>query len=124
LVCVDGDASDDDAAACRSEFDVLTRHEWTYTPEFVDQVDEVPVSSPDDLPTLRTVGICLELPEPEPTANEAAVRRDVGVLIETMSQLAKRSGIEFAVEYRSEQVGFLDGGPADARVVHAVLGSA
>jgi hypothetical protein len=122
LVCVDGSASEE-ALACRTEVEALSTHGWTYPPEFVDQVDEVPVYGPDDLPTLRTVGVCIALPEPEPSTPEADVRRDVAALVDAMSQLAKRAGIEFAVEYREEQLGFLDGGPADVRVVDSFFGA-
>jgi len=123
LVCVEGSASQEDALACRAECEALTTQAWTYPPEFVDQVDEVPVFGPDDLPTLRTVGVCVALPEAEQTAAEADVRHHVAALVQGMSQLAKRAGIEFAVEYREEQIGFLDGGPADARVVDSFFGS-
>lgn len=102
---------------------MLTGHEWTYPPSFVDQVDEVPVIAPGDEPALRTVGVYVELPEPEESSDEAAVRRDVAALIEAMSQLAHRANIEFAVKYREEEIGSLDGGPADARVVDEFFGS-
>jgi hypothetical protein len=123
LVCVDGGASEEEALACRTEFQALSTQGWTYPPEFVDQVDEVPVYGPDDLPMLRTVGVCIALPEPERTTTEADVRRDVAALVEAMSQLARRAGIEFAVEYREEQIGFLDDGPADVRVVDSFFGA-
>ena len=123
LVCVDGSASEDDAQACRAEFEALTGDEWTYPPSFVDQVDEVPVIAPGDEPALRTVGVYVELPEPEESSDEAAARRDVAALIEAMSQLVQRANIEFAVEYREEEIGSLTGGPADARVVDEFFGS-
>lgn len=123
LVCVEGSASSEDALACRAEFEAFTTQAWTYPPKFVDQLDEVTVFGPDDLPTLRTVGVSIALPEAEPTAAEAGVRHDVAAVVQAMSQLAKRTGIEFAVEYREEQIGLLDGGPADARVVDSFFGS-
>jgi hypothetical protein len=95
-----------------------------YSPAFVDQLDEVPVTGPDDLPLLRTVGVCMALPEPEDTGDENAVRRNVAALVGAMSELAKRAGIEFVVEYREEAIGFLDGGAGDARVVTGFFGDA
>jgi hypothetical protein len=124
LVCVDGNASDDHARVCRDRFDVLRTQRWTYSPAFVDQVDDVPVTGPDDLSSLRTVGICMALPEPEDTAHESTVRRDVAALIGAMSDLAKRTAIDFVVEYREEAVGFLDGGVGDARFVADFFGDA
>jgi hypothetical protein len=104
-------------------FEALSTQGWTYPPEFVDQMDEVPMYGPDDPPTLRTVGVCITLPEPQRTTTEPDVRREVAAFVEAMSQLAKRAGIEFAVEYREEQIGFLDGGPADVRVVDSFFGA-
>jgi hypothetical protein len=46
-------------------------------PPFVDQRGDAPVYSPNDLPVLRTLGMCMSLPEPEETADERALRRDV-----------------------------------------------
>jgi hypothetical protein len=63
LICVDGSASDDDARACREQFEILTQRQWTHLPAFVDQVDEVPVASANDLLALRTVGVVLALPD-------------------------------------------------------------
>jgi hypothetical protein len=90
---------------------------------FVDQVEEVSASTPDDFSALRTVGVCMNLPDPDGPIDEAAVRRDVAALFEAMSSLAAQVGIEFAVEYREEEVGVLDGGPADARVAGDFFGS-
>jgi hypothetical protein len=122
LICVDGSASDDDARACREQFDMLRQRQWTHPPAYVDQVDEVPVTTPDDLPILRTVGVLIPLPDAEDGADEAAVRRDVAGLVESMSGLARRAGIEFVVEYGEEAVGFLDGGAGDARWVAGFFG--
>jgi hypothetical protein len=122
LVCIDGSASDNDARACREQFEILTERQWTHRPAFVDQLDEVPVTSQDDLPVLRTVGVVLALPEPEDGVDEYAVRQDVVALAEAMSGLARRAGIEFVVEYRNEAVGFLNGGAGDARFVADFFG--
>jgi hypothetical protein len=116
LICIEGSASNDQARACREQFDRLAQRRWTHHPAFVDQFDEVPVNSPDDLPVLRTVGVVLALPDPG-NADEDAVRSDVAALVEAMSDLAQRAEIEFVVEYRDEAVGFLDGGARDARFV-------
>jgi hypothetical protein len=122
LVCVDGHASDDDARACRDRFGALQTQRWTYSPAFVDQVDDVPATGPDDLPSLRTVGVSMALPEPEDTCDENEVRRDMAALVGAMSDLANRARIEFVVEYREEAVGFLDGGDGDARFVADFFG--
>jgi hypothetical protein len=122
LVCVDGNASDDDADACTDAFDALRTQQWTSSPAFVDQVDEVPVTGPNDLSSLRTVGVSIALPEPEDTGDENAVRRDFAALIQAMSDLARQTGIEFVVECREEAVGFLDGGAGDARFVANFFG--
>jgi hypothetical protein len=124
LVCVDGNASDEHARVCRDRFEVLRTQRWTCPPAFVDQVDDVPVTRPGDLSSLHTVGVCMALPEPEDTGDENAVRRDVAALIGAMSDLAKRAGIEFVVEYREEAVGLLDGGNGDARFVTGFFGDA
>jgi hypothetical protein len=89
---------------------------------FVDQLDPVPVTAPEDLPEVRTVGVALSLPEPENAADEDAVQRDVAALVESMSDLTRGAGIEFAVKYREEAIGFLDGGPSDARVLADFFG--
>lgn len=65
LVCVEGDPSDDDAAALREALADLTLDGWTFRPEFVDQVDAIPASRPDELAALPTVVVSLELPEPQ-----------------------------------------------------------
>jgi hypothetical protein len=75
LVCVEGDASDDDAVALREALTDLTLDGWTYRPEFVDQVDAMPAGRPDELPALRTVGVLVELPEPGETVDEHAIRK-------------------------------------------------
>jgi len=122
LVCVDGSASEDDAQACREQFDILSQRAWTYRPSFVDQLDEVPATAPGDLPVLRTVGVVVALPDTDEGADEDAVRRDVAAVVDGMSGLARRAGIEFVVEYREEAVGFLDGGVGDAHFVTDVFG--
>ena len=70
LVFVDGSASEDDARACREFFEALRLRHWRYAPPVVDRVDDVPVTSPHDLPSLRTVGLGVTLPEPEDTDDE------------------------------------------------------
>jgi hypothetical protein len=80
------------------------------------------VTSPDDRPVLHTVGVVLALPEADDGVYEDALRHDVAALVETMSGLARRAGIEFVVEYRNEAVGFLDGGAGDARLVADFFG--
>jgi hypothetical protein len=94
----------------------------TYHPSFVDQVDEVPVTAPGDVPVLRTVGVVVALPDTDEGADENAVRHDVTAIVDSMSGLARRAGIEFVVEYREEAVGFLDGGVGDARFVADFFG--
>ena len=123
LICVDGSASEEQAAACRQHYESLRSEQWTYPPEFVDQVDDEPVSGEDDLPAIRTVGVYMELPEPGEPADEATVRRDVAALIESMATCAAQTRIELAVEYREEEIGLLDGSPSDARIVEQFLGS-
>jgi hypothetical protein len=122
LVCVDGSASEDDARACREHFEILAQREWTYRPAFVDQFDDVPVTSPEQLPVLRTVGVVMALPDVEAGVDEGAVRQDVAGLVESMSGLARRAAIELVVEYRDEAVGFLDGGAEDALFVADFFG--
>jgi hypothetical protein len=122
LVCVEGSASDEDARACREQFEMLVQRAWTYRPSFVDQVDEVRVTQPGDLPVLRTVGVVVALPDTDEGADEDAVRHDVVALVDSMSGLAQRAGIEFVVEYGEEAVGFLDGGVGDARFVASFFG--
>ena len=75
-----------------------------------------------DLPVLRTVGVVVVLPDADVGAQENAVRHDVATLIDGMSELSRRAGIEFVVEYREEAVGFVDGGVGDARFVAAFFG--
>jgi hypothetical protein len=123
LICVDGDASDDDADLCRSEAEALAQRGWTYEPQFVDQTDAMPVYSPGQSPTLRTAGVVMDLPEPEAGVDEQAIRDDVSALVSAMSSLARRHGMEFSVEYREEQIGFLDGGEHDPRVVPDFFGA-
>jgi hypothetical protein len=123
LICVDGSASDEQADVCRQHYESLSAQHWTYPPEFVDQVDDEPVSGEDDLPAIRTAGAYVELPEPGEAPDEAAVRRDVAALIESMSALAAETSIELAVEYREEEIGLLDGGPGDGKLVEGIFGS-
>ena len=122
LVCVEGSASDEDARACREQVQVLDQRAWSFRPSFVDQVDEVAVTTPGELPALRTVGVVIELPDTDEGADEDAVRSDVTALVEAFSDLARRAKIEFVVEYREEAIGFLDGGPEDPRFVAAFFG--
>jgi hypothetical protein len=122
LVCVEGDASDTDAAACRGEFERLMTRSWTYRPEMVDTVDPIAVVGPDDLPAIRTVGLVVALPDPEHGAGERAVRHDVTQLVDSISSLARRAGLGFVVEYREEEIGFLDGGPLDGRFLGEFFG--
>jgi hypothetical protein len=122
VVCVDGSASEEDARACRAQFEILIQRPWAYRPSFVDQLDEVEVTEPGDLPVLRTVGVVMPLPDTDHGADESAVRDDLAALINDMSGLARRAGIEFVVEYRQEAVGFLDGGAGDARFVAEFFG--
>jgi hypothetical protein len=123
LIRVDGDASDDDADLCRSETEALAQRDWTSEPQFVDQTDAMLVYSPDQSPTLRTAGVVMDLPEPEAGVDEQAIRDDVSALVSAMSSLARRHRMEFSVEYREEQIGFLDGGEHDARVVPDFFGA-
>ena len=123
LVCVDGDASHDDAAACQEEAASLAQRGWTCAPRFVDQTDAMPGDSADESPSLRTVGLSMELPEPGARIDEQAMRSDVDALVNAMSSLAKRRRMEFSVENGEEQIGFLDGGAQDARVVPNLFGS-
>jgi hypothetical protein len=123
LICVDGDASHDDAVACREEAAALAQRGWTYAPRFVDQTDPMPGDPPDESPILRTAGVVMELPEPGEGIDAQAMRSDVDALVSAMSSLAKRRRMEFSVEYREEQIGFLDGGEQDARVVPNFFGS-
>jgi hypothetical protein len=83
----------------------------------------MPGDSPDESPVLRTAGVVMELPEPGEGIDEQVMRSDVDALVSAMSSLAKRHRIEFSVEYREEQIGFLDGGEHDARVVPNFFGS-
>jgi hypothetical protein len=122
VICVEGSASEDDAAACRETFTELTLDDWTYEPQLVDQIDAIPVSAPDQLPALRSVGMLLALPEPEADVDEQAVRYDVSRLVGTMSDLARRARIEFVVEYREEEVGSLDGSDRDGRFIEDFFG--
>jgi hypothetical protein len=115
IVCMEGDASDEDTTACRDAFAELMLDDWTHQPEFLDQVDAIPVYGPEELPALRTVGVLLALPEPESDVDEQAVREDVTRLIRTMSDLARRAQLAFVIEYREEEVGFLDGSARDDR---------
>ncbi|MEA2196543.1 MAG: hypothetical protein QOJ25_594 [Solirubrobacteraceae bacterium] len=39
------------------------------------------------------------------------------------STLAAKAGVELVVEYREEQIGWLDGGPEDAAVIRAISGA-
>ena len=100
----------------------LASRQWTFRPAFVDQLDGLPVTAREDLPAIRTVGVMMTLPEPEQTGDDGAVRRDVAALLASMSELARRAGIEFAVEYREEAIGFLDGGADDTRVLAEFFG--
>ena len=75
--------------ACREAFTELSFSRWTCRPEFVDQIDVLPVNTHDDLPALRSVGVLLPLPEPADAVQEQAVRDDVSQLIGAMSDLAR-----------------------------------
>ena len=108
LVCVEGSASDADAEACRDRFGELIDRQWTYQPEFVDQVDEMPVTDPDDLPVVRTVGVVMPLPEPDDPEDEPAVRRDVEALVRNVWEFGRQEAIDFVIEYREEEVGYLN----------------
>jgi hypothetical protein len=122
VVCVEGSASDKDLVACRDVFMELESSEWTHQPEFVDQIDAIEMFDPDDLPAVRSVGVLLALPEPAAGTDEQAVRDDVAQLIGAMSELARRSHIEFVIEYREEEVGSLDGSDRDDRFIAAFFG--
>ena len=123
LICIDGSATAEHADACRRRLQRLLAQPWTHTPQFVDRLDEVPAINPGDLPVLRTVGFQLALPEPDDRDTEDAVRRDVEAVITAVSQLAAEEQLEFVVEYEQEEIGFLDGGPDDARVVTGFFGA-
>ena len=123
LICVEGSASDDDERACRECFEALHQRQWTYPPAFVEQLDEIAVTAAGDLPVVRTVGVVVALPDPAEDVDEEAVRADVTALVAAVSTLARQAMIEFVVEYREETIGFLDGGPRDARVVASFLGT-
>jgi hypothetical protein len=86
LICVEGSASEADARTCLDHFERLNDRRWTYPSAFVDQVDELREATSDDLSALRTVGVCVTLPEPADLPDEEAVRRDVAALVESMSQ--------------------------------------
>ena len=122
LVCVEGSAREEDLLACREQFEKLAQRKWTHSPVFVDQVEQVPATGPDDVPELRTVGVALMLPDPGDHVDEVAIRRDVAALIDGMSSLAERGALEFVVQYREEEVGFLGGGPGDTRFVAEFFG--
>ena len=122
LICVEGSASDDDARACREQFDALDQRVWSFQPSFVDQIDELPVTTPGDLSALRTAGVVMRLPDTDDGADEDAIRHDVTALIEAFSDLARRTAIEFVVEYREEAISSLDGGADDARFVADFFG--
>jgi hypothetical protein len=64
----------------------------------------------------------MDLPEPGEGVDEEAIRHDVSALVSAMSSLARRHRLELSVEYREEQIGFLDGGERDARVVPDFFG--
>jgi len=68
---VDGSASDDDARACHEHFEVLAQRSWSWPLSFIDQVDELAVTSQDDLPVLRTVGIVVALPDTDERSNSS-----------------------------------------------------
>ncbi|MBE2321136.1 hypothetical protein DVA67_034705 [Solirubrobacter sp. CPCC 204708] len=122
LICVDGSASEDDARACREQFDILADRMWSFQLAFVDQLDELPATTPGGLPVLRTIGVAMELPDPGDDTDETAIRDDVAALIEAFSGLARNAAIEFVVEYREEAVGSLDGGAGDVRFVADFFG--
>ena len=122
VVCVEGSASDDDVVACRHAFAELESSGWTYQPEFVDQIDAIEMIDPDDLPAVRSVGVVLALPEPDGGTDEQAVRDDVAQLIGAMSDLARRAQIEFVIEYREEEIGWLDGSDRDGRFIETFFG--
>ena len=123
LVCVEGSPTEDDYLACRGQFEEFAQRGWTYPPEFVDQVEQVPATGPDDMPELRTVGVALTLPDPDDEIDELAAQKDVAALIGGMSSLAERNALGLVVEYRGEEVGALDGGPGDSRFVADFFGN-
>jgi hypothetical protein len=123
VVCVEGSASEADAQAWRDLFQDLIEERWLQAPALVDQVDDVPATDAGDLSVLRTVGLALALPEPGESRYEDVVRRDVERLIMATSTLAAKAGVELVVEYREEQIGWLDGGPEDAAVIRAISGA-
>lgn len=125
LFCLEGTASVEQARACHEHFRGSQQRDWSYRPVVVDQIDEVPVTSPDHLPELRTVGVAIELPEPgDAHADEDAIRRDVSALAPSVSDLAERAGLEFVVEYREEAIGFLDAHTGADEFVAAFFGDA
>ena len=122
-IYVEGSASDEDAAACRERFGELAGAGWSNPVVFVDQYDDIGFTNPGDVAVLRTVGVHMDLPDPGLADSEAGVRRDVERLIAAVSELAGQAEIEFVVEYRQEEIGYLTGGPDDGRVVNMFMGS-
>jgi hypothetical protein len=122
-IYVEGSASDENAAACRERFGELVGAGWSNPVVFVDQYDDMGFTNPGDVAVLRTVGVHMDLPDPGSADSEAGVRRDVERLIAAVSELAGQAEIEFVVEYRQEEIGYLTGGPDDGRVVNMFMGS-
>ena len=122
VICVEGSASEEDAHRCRAQLEDLSASEWTYQPAFVDQLDALPVNVSGDLPAIRTVGIAMTLPDPAAGADEQAVRNDVSRLVALMSRFAATYGVELVAEYANEEIGYLDGGEDDRRVVGHFFG--
>jgi len=122
-IYVEGSASDEDAAACRERFGELVGGGWSNSVAFVDQYDNIGATNRGDLAVLRTVGLHMDLPDPGPAESDADARRDVDRLLAAASDLAREAEIEFVVEYREEEIGYLTGVADDSRVVHMLFGS-
>jgi hypothetical protein len=113
LICADGSGSEANASACRAALDALDADRLALRPELVDHKDG----------GLRTVGVAVSLPAPDQSSDEREVRRTVEALVAAMSNVADRTQSEFVIEYDGEEVGALDGGPADARFADQFFGT-
>lgn len=95
---------------------------WTRGPiEFVDEIDDGPVSQTGDLP-LRTVGGALRLTrvEDSPAAVEQAQLDDIAFLIERLRVFTIRAG-SIVIEYDGEEVGAIENGQIEDSLRRGLL---
>jgi hypothetical protein len=111
------DYSDDDVEALREFVSNLgAARKWTLgTPGFVDQIEDIDATAPEDVP-IRTAGGVLDLyksTEDLPATIDREMYHDVEYLVGELTKFSAENGCSFELELGGELVGSIEEGVAD-----------